>query len=416
MAMAEGRTPRREEMLHRERVLGSVLRRSRTAVLATALAIGGAFALPSLGAQTVAVFPQFATQGGWSSTLLFTNQNLSQVSGVTISFYDNNGNPLSVATSLGTNSSFTLNTLNPGGTQEITVSSSDKNSSDTLVGYVVLGYPSQSSMVGATEVYSYEPATVVEAELGVSQQPIGNNFSFPVEVNSSQLVDTGIAIVNTSAWNPNLKGGVAETAVLTLINSDGSINSQTTMPLNLSSSGAGAHTATYLDQLFSGLDNFVGSLNVSSPLGVGVVALRQENQAFGSISVNTGAMAGPFVVTNGNVVQEQEGNNSAETAQQINPPTIVSGAIATIGEQDIFSFSAQIGQILSVVCDTQSTQSYLTPVLALYDSNENLLALDLVDGFMEMVIPASGTYFLLLEDYYGNGGSNYTYDLNVNLQ
>jgi hypothetical protein len=146
------------------------------------------------------------------------------------------------------------------------------------------------------------------------------------------------------------------------------------------------------------------------------VALRQENQAFGSISVNNGAMAGPFIVTNGNTVQEQEGNTTISTAQQINPPTIVEGAIATTGDQDVFTFSAQKGQILSVVCDTLSTASPLVPVLALVDVNDNLYAMDVADGFMQMAIPANGVYYLALLDAYGNGGSFYTYVLHVNLQ
>ena len=75
-------------------------------------------------------------------------------------------------------------------------------------------------------------------------------------------------------------------------NSDGTIQRTAVLPL-----AAGQHIAKYIPELFPGLDNFSGSISISSPFGISALALRQDRQAFGAISTDTGPLTGPFAVS-----------------------------------------------------------------------------------------------------------------------
>ena len=366
------------------------------------------------------VFPQFAAGGGLSSELSFTNQGLSTVSNITVSFYDGSGNALSVVSNLGTGPSFVF-TLGPGATQVIQVTSAGTGGASSVeLGYVVVNYPSVDSPVSATEVYQYVAGGTVQSVVGVPQEQVRNNFSFNVEVNSSQLVNTGIALVNTSSWNQNLAGGGAETVILNLINTDGSINSTLQVPLS-----TGEHQSKYVDQFFPGLDNFTGTMSVSSPYGVGVTALRQVNQPFGGIATNSGPILGPFAVT-ATPIPVVEPNNAIGEAQPLSGSSLIAGNIVTAGDTDYFSFTGQSGEIISVICDVQTTGSSLNPVLAVTDRNGNAFALDVPnasspnlvfydDAFIQLVLPSSGTYYISLTDLFEGGGSDFTYRLHVIL-
>ena len=88
-------------------------------------------------AQNSTVFPQFVSGQGWSTQIFVNNQGLSAVSGITVNFFDGSGNPLVVATNLGTSSSFSFG-LNAGEIQPIQVTN---NSNTLVIGYVTIGYP-----------------------------------------------------------------------------------------------------------------------------------------------------------------------------------------------------------------------------------------------------------------------------------
>lgn len=107
-----------------------------------------AIAFP-IHAEWHAVFPQFTGGGGWSSDLFITNQGTSAAGNITLSFFSDDGSPLSVETNLGTGSSFSFN-LNPGGTQTVRVASTGS----LRAGYALLHAPNAISLRGS-EVFRY---------------------------------------------------------------------------------------------------------------------------------------------------------------------------------------------------------------------------------------------------------------------
>jgi hypothetical protein len=73
------------------------------------------------------------------------------------------------------------------------------------------------------------------------------------------------------------------------------------------------------------------------------------------------------------------------------------------------------------------TSSYLDSVLEIYDGNVDMIAQNdqnglapqlwpISDSFIQMVLPADDTYYIVVADYFGDGGSGYTYRLHVKLQ
>jgi hypothetical protein len=370
------------------------------------------FAAPVFAQRSV-VFPQIASGGGWTSELFFANQGIPQVSGITVNFYDGAGNPLSVESNLGTGSSYTFD-LSAGATQVIRITPGGTATQD---GYVVATYPSYDSPVRATLVYRYQQGATVQAAVGVPQQEQGDHFSFPAEVNSSQGIATAVAFINPAAFSSN-----PETLVVNLIASDGTIQATATVPMN-----SGQHLAGYLNQpwLFPGLDNFTGSISVSSPFGVGVLALRQDGQAFGGISTDGGPILGPFAWS-GTPIPEVEPNDTAQDAQKISGSTIINGTIDPAGDIDAFQFTGKAGDIISVICEAEVIGSSLDSVLQIYDSTGTIIAENDQNGlapegypendsFIQMVLPADGTYYIVVEDAFGNGGADYTYTLYVKL-
>jgi hypothetical protein len=368
-------------------------------------------------AQCHTVFPQVAVGGGWSSELFFANQGLQTVSPVIVNFFDGNGNALWLQTSLGTNSQFAFS-LSPGMTQTITITPPNS----LVTGYAVAEYPSDGSPVRANLVYRYAQDGIVQTVVGVPQQEQGDHFSFPVEINSSERIDTAVALINPVAFN----GGVAETVIVNLINPDGSIHATASVPMT-----PGQHIAQYFDQsgLFPGLDNFIGSASISSPFGVGVLALRQESNTFGGISTDSGPILGPFMLSGTTISMSAQGYNQApQDAQVISGSTIITGTIQQPGYYNAFQFKGTAGEIISVICNTQGTGSPLDSILYVYDNNgqtiiaqndQNGLAPEGYpenDSFVQMALPASGTYYITVTDAFGNGGSNYTYTLYVKLQ
>jgi hypothetical protein len=160
-------------------------------------------------------------------------------------------------------------------------------------------------------------------------------------------------------------------------------------------------------------------------MGAAVLAFRQDKQAFGSISTDGGPILGPFALE-GSVIAEREPNDTDLDAQALAGSTMVTGTIGAAGDIDVFYFAGRKGDIISVICDTQETGSYLDSILAVYDSDlnqigyndQNGLAPGLYpqdDSFIQMVLPADGVYYIGVFDFYDDGGSNFTYTLHVKL-
>jgi hypothetical protein len=362
-------------------------------------------------AQRYAVFPQFASGAGWSTEIFLANQGLATVSGIVITFYDNNGVPLPVTSNLGSGSVFNLS-LNAGATQVIQVTPG----STTITGYVVVRYPFSLAAVTASEVFRFEQGGIVSTEVGVPQQSADNNFSFPVEINSSAGIVTAVAFAN-----PTFDSATAQpqTLVVNLINGDGSLQKTVAVPLL-----AGQHMAIYLNQpqLFPGLDNFTGSASVSSPLAVGVLALRQDKQAFGGIATDTGPVISPFAV-GGSAITEVEPNNSAAQAQLLPGTSLVTGFVGNPSDIDWFKFTGKQGDVATIICNTQGLNSFLDSVVTLMkDDGTTVIATNDQNGlyyendsFLQTVLPADGTYYITVTDYYGNGSVNYPYRLHLRI-
>jgi hypothetical protein len=384
--------------------------RSKIGILVLLVCI---FSMPAF-AQRYAIFPEIVSGNGWSCELYFTNQDIYGVEGIEVGFFDEDGSPVSLETNLGTFASHTFD-LAAGATQVIRIVSSG----DYVEGYAVVYYPSNGSPVRATEVYRFESEGTVSVEVGVPQQEYGSNFSFPVEVNSGGQVLTAVVLANPQVYQISTE----QTIILSLINADGSLQATAKMPLE-----AGEHFAGYLQEaeLFPGLDNFTGSISISSPWGVGVLALRQDKQAFGAISTDGGPVMGPFAL-GGTSISEQEPNDDDTNAQLIVGSAKIEGTIGSADDLDSFKFTGQAGDVITVICDAQLDGSYLDSILEIYDGNleligqndQNGLAPELYpvnDSFIQMELPANGTYYIVVRDYYGDaGGPDFYYTLHVNL-
>jgi hypothetical protein len=368
-------------------------------------------------AQRYTLFPQLASGGGWTSELYFANQGISAVTGIQVAFYDSNGSSLTVESNIGTAAGFSFD-LAMGATQILRIAPH----STPVSGYAVITYPSVSSPVRATEVFRYAPGDIVLAEVGIVQQEIGSHFSFPVVIDSSARINTAVALANPAVFNAGV-----QTIILNLIRPDGSIQATATKALQ-----PGEQFAGYLNEersgLFPELSDFSGTLSVSSPLGVGVAALRQDADAFGGIATDGGPMLGPFVLSGAAILYPSEPNDTFAQAQTISGSKIVSGAIGTMGDADIYKFTGQSGNRISVLCAAQSIGSSLDSVLEIYSSRDlnapiaynDQNGLDPQgypsnDSFIQMVLPETGTYYIVVYDFWGGGGSSYTYNLHAKL-
>ncbi len=364
--------------------------------------------IPPLHSESYAAFPQFAFGGGWSADIFLTNQGSGTVSGVIVSFYGDNGSQMKVDSDLGTGSRFTLS-LNGGSTTIIRVTST----SSLRVGYVVVTSPEGVSLRG-TEVLRFEQDGVLTTVMGVPQQILVTHYSFPAEVDSTRQINTGVAIANPSDWSRP----VAQTVLVSLIRSDGTL--QATVPVPL---GLGEHVSMYLNdpRLFPGLDDFVGSVSVSGVDWFGLVAFRQDHAVFGALSIDWGPILGPFLL-NTSPIGEVESNDTAAQAQLISGSAVVSGSIDSAGDVDYFTFNGKRGDVISALLDTRSLTSTLDSVLRLEKADGTIVTendqnwlLGQNDSFIHLALPSDGAYYLRVSDYFGNGGSDCTYRLHLRL-
>jgi len=361
-------------------------------------------------AQTYTVFPQFASGGGWTSEIFLVNQGLYAASGVVVSFYGDDGAPMSIESNLGVGSSFSLN-VNAGATQVIRVTPS----SAQIVGSVVVRYPTTPT-VRATEVFRYEENGTVLAEVGVSQQGANGSFSFPVEINPSLGISTAVAMANPTFDSASAQ---SQTVILSLIDAEGKLRNTAQLPL-----GAGQHTSLYLTQapLFPGVDNFTGSVSISSPLGINVLALRQDKQAFGSISTSSGPLLGPFAVAAA-AVGESEPNNSTAQARSISGDTLVAGTIGSIRDIDLYKITGSRNDVVSAFTSTQGLNTSIDTIMLLLKSdgstviaaNDDNGVSNQPDSFLQAVLPEDGTYYIAVYDYYQGSYGGGPYYLHIRL-
>jgi len=353
-------------------------------------------------------FPQIAVGGGWSSDLFIANPYAVSAPGVILSIFGEDGTPMSVDSGEGAKDSFTFD-LAAGETKVLNLSSS---SGTVRVGYAILRFPASTPSIRATLFVRWKSGGKVVTQLGVAQQSPGPVFTLAAEVESSKGVNTGLALVR-------LAGGpteaVAEKVVISLIKEDGSL--QATALLSLAQD---QHIARLLNEteLFPGLDHFRGTVMVAGTVSLGVLALRLEGTVLGSLAINAGPMLGPFA-GGGTPSNEQEPNDSTVQAQQVVLPARVSGSINPSSDEDLFSFSGKKGDIIAGFTVGDPNSRIDTILTLLNGTGEQVATNDqngLVwnnDSFVQACLPADGTYFFRVEDYYYSGGPDYLYTLHL---
>jgi hypothetical protein len=211
------------------------------------------------------VLPHFASGGGWTTQIVLTNPEDSVLAG-SVTFTDPSGQPVSVATELGTASSFSyrvqpgsawrLRTSNTGSAKTGSVRiTSGAPGSDIPIGYLIYSYQNGAVRVMETGVPPARPTTT--ARLFVDEQG---------KPGTAGSLETGIAISNADATVPT-----HVTFDLTALNG-------TPSPLH----GAidlppGGQLATFVHQIF-GLETlpipFQGVMRIASSNPVSITGLR----------------------------------------------------------------------------------------------------------------------------------------------
>lgn len=152
------------------------------------------------------------------------------------------------------------------------------------------------------------------------------------------------------------------------------------------------------------------SANPSSPKSEGITALNPATLVFADAPVTL----------------DKEPNDTAETAQTIALPTVISGRFDKPGDADWYTFTAKAGDNFSVdlLCERMDFPG--DPFVLIFDSkgnelatfddhgiNFNALAQFNRDPLGTFRAPADGTYRVFVQERYRNGGARYQYVLRL---
>jgi hypothetical protein len=117
---------------------------------------------------------------------------------------------------------------------------------------------------------------------------------------------------------------------------------------------------------------------------------------------------------------ESEPNDSSTYATPLTTPGISIGSMSVAGDVDWTVFAADAGTTLVIDVHSQLFYFPMDPVVELYDGyGHRLFANDDMDGRdsrFNILIPATGNYYLKIADYSGGGGMGYTYIASVSAQ
>ncbi len=122
---------------------------------------------------------------------------------------------------------------------------------------------------------------------------------------------------------------------------------------------------------------------------------------------------GPFPA-----VKEKEPNNDFTTAQKINLDHTVAGQVVR-EDVDYFVLSLKAGQRMSVEVEAVRLGTFFDSLIAVYDSQQNEIAvcddteLFSQDGFLTIIAPADGDYFVMIRDAAFNANGNARYRLHI---
>jgi hypothetical protein len=134
----------------------------------------------------------------------------------------------------------------------------------------------------------------------------------------------------------------------------------------------------------------------------------------------------PFAVDDLPESQEQEPNDTRETAQPVTLPVIINGRIDHPGDWDVFRFEGRTGEPLVADVDARRLDSPLDSVIKLTDAAGKQLAFNddyedkgsglnthHADSYFSTVLPTNGTFYLWLGDTQHKGGPEYSYRLRL---
>lgn len=126
------------------------------------------------------------------------------------------------------------------------------------------------------------------------------------------------------------------------------------------------------------------------------------------------------------VTREREPNDSAETAQEIALPAVISGRLDKPGDADWYTFTAKAGETVAVElwCERLDLPGDLFVIITDDKGNErtsfddhginiNSLAQFNRDPIGTFTAPAAGKYHVLVQDRYRNGGARFQYVLRL---
>lgn len=219
-----------------------------------------------LWAGTPSRFHEFAQVGdgsGFRTTILVMNNNTASVK-VTLTFRANDGSPLEMTIDGKTNSVFDFDIPSGGSVRAATSGDSDP----LKIGWAQLRAESD---VGAQVLFEFSNAGKLITTAAVESM-VGLRYANLFALQGGG-VRTGLAIANLS--------DSAEVVInVALVESSGTETLSQEISL-----GAYEKTAQFLDEIFSGLGDFSGSVRVNSSGPIAVITLQQTGLVLGTLPV-----------------------------------------------------------------------------------------------------------------------------------
>ncbi len=124
------------------------------------------------------------------------------------------------------------------------------------------------------------------------------------------------------------------------------------------------------------------------------------------------------VVASGDLIDEQEPNDSFKSAQIISVGKMIVGKIGDARNVDVFRVEFLAGQKVSVETFAARAGSLLDSTLTLYDSKGRIVAANddhagTRDSRIVATITLAGTYFVTVQDAHDAGGPHFAYRLKL---
>lgn len=117
------------------------------------------------------------------------------------------------------------------------------------------------------------------------------------------------------------------------------------------------------------------------------------------------------------IVQDKEANDGFGQSQVVDPPCLIEGSIHTGLNVDVFAISAKAGQAVNARVTAHTLGSALDSILTLFDEHGRIIKTaddsDTPDAVLDIVVPRSGRYLLVLQDAHDQGGSTHPYRLEI---